>query len=109
MGLTREQRIEAIVGFRFTERQARFLELVMRHGGVCVPRQYARFAGVANGGESAMSSSRSSCSAGGPFASTASTTERRCTRSITDAYTKRLARPTAGIDEPSRRAKPSSG
>ncbi len=51
MGLTREQRIEAITGFRFTERQARFLDLVMRVGGVCVPRQYARFAGVANGGE----------------------------------------------------------
>jgi hypothetical protein len=51
MGLTREQRVQAIIDFRFTERQARFLELVMRHGGVCVPRQYARFAGVANGGE----------------------------------------------------------
>jgi hypothetical protein len=51
MGLTREQRIEAIIGFRFTERQARFLDVVMRHSGLCVPRQYARFAGVANGGE----------------------------------------------------------
>lgn len=51
MGLTRDERVQAIVGFRFTERQARFLDLVMRHGGVCVPRQYARFAGVANGGD----------------------------------------------------------
>ena len=51
MGLTRDQRVEAIMGFRFTERQTRFLELVMRHGGMCVPRQYAGFAGVANGGE----------------------------------------------------------
>ncbi len=34
----------------FTERQARFLVLVMRHGGVCIPRQYATFAGIANGG-----------------------------------------------------------
>jgi hypothetical protein len=51
MGLTRKERVQAIIEFRFTERQARFLELVMRHGGVCVPRQYARFAGVANGGE----------------------------------------------------------
>jgi hypothetical protein len=34
----------------FTERQARFLVLVMRHAGVCVPRQYATFAGIANGG-----------------------------------------------------------
>lgn len=51
MGLTRDERVQAIIGFRFTERQARFLELVMRHGGVCVPRQYAAYAGVANGGE----------------------------------------------------------
>jgi len=50
MGLTREERVQSIIDFRFTERQARFLELVMRHGGVCVPRQYARFAGIANGG-----------------------------------------------------------
>jgi hypothetical protein len=34
----------------FTERQARFLMLVMRHAGVCIPRQYASFAGIANGG-----------------------------------------------------------
>jgi hypothetical protein len=32
---------------RFTERQARFLVTVMLHAGVCVPRQYASFAGVA--------------------------------------------------------------
>jgi hypothetical protein len=36
--------------FRFTERQARFLELVLRHAGVCVPRQYATFAGIPRGG-----------------------------------------------------------
>ncbi len=34
MGLTTTQRVDAIVGFRFTERQARFLEIVMRHGGI---------------------------------------------------------------------------
>ncbi len=38
------------MNFRFTEREARFLVLVMRHAGVCVPRQYASFAGVAHGG-----------------------------------------------------------
>lgn len=42
-------RIQALTEFGFTERQARFLVLVMRHAGVCVPRQYARFAGVAYG------------------------------------------------------------
>ena len=34
-----------------TERQARFLVLVMRHAGLCVKRQYAAFAGIAHGGE----------------------------------------------------------
>jgi hypothetical protein len=51
MGLTTEERINAIARFRFTERQARFLEIVLRHAGVCVPRQYATVAGIANGGE----------------------------------------------------------
>ena len=49
--MTAEERVTAIAEFGFTERQARFLVLVMRHAGVCVPRQYATFAGVANGGE----------------------------------------------------------
>ena len=44
------QRVEAVMDCGFTERQARFLVLVMRHAGVCVPRQYASVAGIANGG-----------------------------------------------------------
>jgi hypothetical protein len=48
--MTHEKRIQAVVHFGFTERQARFVVLVLRHGGVCVPRQYASFAGIANGG-----------------------------------------------------------
>ena len=47
--MTAEERLEILRGFRFTDRQARFLSLVMRHAGVCVPRQYASFAGIANG------------------------------------------------------------
>jgi hypothetical protein len=47
--MTTNARSEAVVDFGFTERQARFLVLVMRHAGVCVPRQYARFVGVAYG------------------------------------------------------------
>ena len=43
------QRIQAIVEHGFTNRQGRFLELVMRHSGVCVPRQYAQVAGIAQG------------------------------------------------------------
>jgi hypothetical protein len=49
-GVTREPHVHAVVDFGFTERQARFLVLVMRHGGVCIPRQYASVAGIANGG-----------------------------------------------------------
>jgi hypothetical protein len=45
-----QQRLQAVIDCGFTERQARFLVLVMRHSGVCVPRQYASIAGIANGG-----------------------------------------------------------
>jgi len=48
--MTQEERIRAVIDCGFTERQARFLVLVMRHGGVCIPRQYASFAVIANGG-----------------------------------------------------------
>jgi len=44
-----EDRIKAIADFGFTERQARFLDLVMVYSGLCVPRQYAAFAGTAYG------------------------------------------------------------
>jgi hypothetical protein len=49
--VTNEERVQAVADYGFTERQARFLVLVMRHAGVCVKRQYAMFAGIANGGE----------------------------------------------------------
>lgn len=45
-----DERVRAVVDMGFTERQARFLVLVMRHAGVCLPRQYAGFGGIANGG-----------------------------------------------------------
>jgi hypothetical protein len=48
--MTQDERIRAVVDCSFTERQARFLVLVMRHAGVCIQRQYASFAGIANGG-----------------------------------------------------------
>lgn len=50
MVLTPDHRVRAVMSFRFTEREARFLVMVMRHAGVCVPRQYASFADVAHGG-----------------------------------------------------------
>ena len=37
--MTQEERIRAVIDCGLTERQARFLLLVMRHGGVCIPRQ----------------------------------------------------------------------
>lgn len=47
--MTFNERVTAIARFGFTERQARFLAVVMLHSGVCVPRQYATFCGVVHG------------------------------------------------------------
>jgi hypothetical protein len=47
--MTFDQRVLAVTKLGFTERQARFLVTVMLHAGVCVPRQYATFAGTAYG------------------------------------------------------------
>jgi hypothetical protein len=49
--MTTAERVQAVADYGFTERQARFLVLVMRHAGMCIKRQYAAFAGIANGGE----------------------------------------------------------
>ena len=49
--MTTDERVQAVADHGFTDRQARFLILVMRHSGLCIKRQYAEFAGVANGGE----------------------------------------------------------
>lgn len=43
------ERIQAVEKFGFTARQAAFLAVVMSHSGVCLPRHYATFAGVAYG------------------------------------------------------------
>jgi hypothetical protein len=47
--MTAEDRVKTVANLGFTERQARFLVLVMRHAEICVPRQYAAFAGTAYG------------------------------------------------------------
>lgn len=49
--MTSAERVQAVADHGFTERQARFLVLVMRHSGLCVKRQYAAFAGIANGAD----------------------------------------------------------
>ena len=43
--MTQAERVVAIEKLGFTERQARFLVLVMQHSGVCLLRQYTTFAG----------------------------------------------------------------
>jgi hypothetical protein len=43
------ERADAVAGFGFTERQARFLVTVMVHSGVFVERQYCSFAGIVHG------------------------------------------------------------
>ena len=47
--MTFNERAKAASEYGLTTREARFLVAVMLHGGVCVPRQYARFAGTAYG------------------------------------------------------------
>jgi hypothetical protein len=47
--MTFEARVKAVSEFGYTERQAGFLVTVMLQSGVCVPRQYAEFAGTAYG------------------------------------------------------------
>ena len=47
--MTVEERVSAIAEFGFTQRQARFLAIVMRHAGVCLLRQYSAFAGIVHG------------------------------------------------------------
>lgn len=44
-----DERVQSIARLGFTARQARFLATVMCHAGVCLPRQYARFAGIVQG------------------------------------------------------------
>lgn len=47
--MTLNERVTAVGGFGFNERQARFLAHVLLFGGMCVPRQYVTFAGTAYG------------------------------------------------------------
>ena len=47
--MTDAERIAAIAGYGFTTRQASFLVTALLHAGVCVPRQYCAFAGIAWG------------------------------------------------------------
>jgi hypothetical protein len=47
--VTFEQRVDAVADFGFTSRQAAFLTTVMLHAGVCLPRQYTTFCGIAFG------------------------------------------------------------
>ena len=50
--MTHVDRVSAIVSRGYTERQARFVLLVMLHSGVCTVRQYCEFSGIARGQKS---------------------------------------------------------
>jgi hypothetical protein len=43
--------VQSLRGAGFTERQVRFVVLVLEHAGVCLPRQYRAFCGIAHGRE----------------------------------------------------------
>ena len=47
--LSFEERVQAVVAFGFTPRQAAFLTTVMVHAGVCLPRQYTTFCRIVFG------------------------------------------------------------
>lgn len=47
--MTSIDRVRSLSWDRLTERQARFLVTVMQHSGVCLPRQFAAFAGITYG------------------------------------------------------------
>lgn len=49
-------RIKMVRASCFSERQARFLVLVLKHAGVCLPRQYRRFSGLRMAGRRSASS-----------------------------------------------------
>lgn len=47
--MTLDERVHAVIGLNFTERQARFLVTVALQGGYCLRRQYETFAGIGYG------------------------------------------------------------
>ncbi len=47
--MTDAERVAAVEASGIAPRQARFLVLVLEHAGVCLPRQYRGFAGIAHG------------------------------------------------------------
>ena len=51
--MTLQERVARVQLHGFTERQAGFLVTVMLHSGVCLPRHYETFAGIAHGQKTA--------------------------------------------------------
>lgn len=102
-----DDRIQAVTEFGFTERQARFLVLVMSHAGVA--SRGSTLASRASPKErSATRSAISSSGAAAPTLSSAFTTERGCTTSIQKCCTTWSARrqsiPPPGVTAPRHRA-----
>ena len=100
--MTAEDRIKAMAEFGFKECQARFLVTVMLHAGVCVPRQYAAFAGTAYGHNVAKFFTRLVQRG---YATASDCLDNRAARSITSNITRSIApsaNPTDGIVVPYR-------
>ena len=47
--MTNTERIQALMGFGYTEREAAFLCIASLHGGFFLRRQYSQFTGTAPG------------------------------------------------------------
>ena len=102
--MTHDERIRAVIDFGFTERQARFLVLVLRHGGVCVPRHTRASLASRTVGGGATRSSTGSSGAATHTRSAACTTERGSITCITSRCTTPSAKPPARIVVECRRA-----
>lgn len=97
-----------LMPFGFTERQARFLTVVLLHSGIFMRRHYAAFAGITHGQKATSSSacwhdgSPRRIELGGPDARASST-------SSTSRCTPRSANRTTATGSPSPWAVPSNG
>lgn len=106
--MTTAEHVDAVAAYGFSDHQARFLILVMRHSGLCIKRQYAEFAGVANGGEKCNAFFEKLVRRGFAAATDCIHSACICTTSTRSRSTTGSATWTAAIDAGSRRGTPPS-
>ena len=97
--MTADERVQAVVKFGFTERQARFLVAVMLHSGVCLLRQYTAFAGIVHGQKTRKFFAKL-VRHGTPLRTRVATTEEAFITCSTSRSIEPSARPTAGFADP---------